>query len=543
VLLYLWGFLAVFSSRVAYAEKNTTKAISLAFLFGQNDAGGQAKPLRYAESDLEKMREVLLQNGGFRKEDIWLLRGATQPKVQARMGQLKKHVQGLRRQHGKGLHITILLYYSGHARQGRLLLGKTQMEFSEVQRLLRALDVDIRLAIVDACESGAPNSPRGLRRRKEAFAIPRLQITPTIRGDILISATGEHESAHEDPDIKGGVFTHYLISGLRGAADRDQDGKITLEELYHYTYTRALSRTLLSSYGPQRAHFHQQLSGYGSLILARRQSPQAWLLLRAEMTGDFFIWDTQRRVLLAEINKTKGKPAILALAPGRYVLHWRHPQGLYKAPLRLQTGQRLHLRSQGETLAYQRKGSIRGQEREEWPLLEPLRSPIWLGASYSLGASAFTGASGIEMAHGAAIELVLPLGLLGSFEGSLFFGVSYQHLFRKPSSLFSSTFHRLKVDFGFQLRLLELASMSLHLRFGGRVGPIFQVIEAREAREGEILAALSGAGVFAMLVEHRLAERFALSWGGIFEIGGVEMGQGGVISLSGSGIVRIHFAL
>ena len=36
------------------------------------------------------------------------------------------------------------------------------------------------------------------------------------------------------PELGHGLFTHYLVQGLRGAADLDRDGIVSLQELYQY---------------------------------------------------------------------------------------------------------------------------------------------------------------------------------------------------------------------------------------------------------------------------------------------------------------------
>ncbi|MCB9637361.1 MAG: caspase family protein [Myxococcales bacterium] len=512
--------LSLGTSRAYAGSAGARETISLAFLFGQNDAGRKIKSLRYAETDVLKMRSVLLQNAGFRPDDIWSVRGATVQRVRNTMQLIRRRVGALRKRWGRSKHLVILLYYSGHARQGKLLLGRESMEFSEIQQFLRGLAVDVRLAIVDACESGPTSSLRGLRRRKESFPIPRLQIAPTVRGEVLISATGAYESAHEDPELRGGVFTHYLVSGLRGAADRDQDGKITLEEIYHYTYTRSLARTVLSAYGPQRAHFQQRLSGYGQLILAERLRPQAWLLLRRELVGDFFVWDAQRRILLAEINKNKGQPATLALAPGRYVLHWRHVGGAYRAPLQLTRGQRLQLRSVGYKLAYLRKGTPKG-DGALWETLEMEKEPLQWSLGYTSGYGSVV--KGMLL-HGPQLSLGIPLGALDDVAGKIKISIGYQHHLFPVSPTFSFALHRLQLDIGFQMRLFGMGGWSLVGCLGGRLAPIFQVVLPRAERAGETLFSWSAGGTIALLSEHALGKRWGLLWGVSGEVGAVDAG-------------------
>ena len=36
------------------------------------------------------------------------------------------------------------------------------------------------------------------------------------------------------PELGHGLFTHFLVQGLRGAADLDRDGIVSLQEVYQY---------------------------------------------------------------------------------------------------------------------------------------------------------------------------------------------------------------------------------------------------------------------------------------------------------------------
>jgi uncharacterized caspase-like protein len=54
------------------------------------------------------------------------------------------------------------------------------------------------------------------------------------KGKIIITASGPNEVSVENDDLGHGVFTYYLLEGLRGAADSDGDGIVTVDEAYGY---------------------------------------------------------------------------------------------------------------------------------------------------------------------------------------------------------------------------------------------------------------------------------------------------------------------
>ena len=57
-------------------------------------------------------------------------------------------------------------------------------------------------------------------------------ITPISRSSA--TASRGSEVSLEVPELGHGLFTHYLVQGLKGAADLDRDGIVSLQEVYQY---------------------------------------------------------------------------------------------------------------------------------------------------------------------------------------------------------------------------------------------------------------------------------------------------------------------
>ena len=51
-----------------------------------------------------------------------------------------------------------------------------------------------------------------------------------MKGAVLITSSTAEEASVERDDLGGSLFSHFFISGLRGAADSNQDRKVTLQE-------------------------------------------------------------------------------------------------------------------------------------------------------------------------------------------------------------------------------------------------------------------------------------------------------------------------
>jgi hypothetical protein len=91
-----------------------------------------------------------------------------------------------------------------------------------------------KVIILDCCFSGAAGDvfTRG-------GVDDQLQMMSKGRGTYLMTASTGIETAIERTEDQYGVFTKHLIGGIRsGEADRNNDGFITIDELYDYVHER-----------------------------------------------------------------------------------------------------------------------------------------------------------------------------------------------------------------------------------------------------------------------------------------------------------------
>jgi hypothetical protein len=114
-------------------------------------------------------------------------------------------------------------------------LYATAIPMEEISRIFKRIRSDRLVFIADSCYSGASGGRTigitGIRTNiSEAF----LERIAGGKGRVIMSASGANEVSAENDDLKQGVFTHYLVEGLRGKADFDGDGLITVDEVYRY---------------------------------------------------------------------------------------------------------------------------------------------------------------------------------------------------------------------------------------------------------------------------------------------------------------------
>jgi hypothetical protein len=92
-----------------------------------------------------------------------------------------------------------------------------------------------KIWIADACHSGGVD-PTAPKERGENLTVKYLLEIASQSGFTVLTASKSGESSFEHQKWGGGhgVFTYYLIKGLKGEADTDKNGKITLDELTDY---------------------------------------------------------------------------------------------------------------------------------------------------------------------------------------------------------------------------------------------------------------------------------------------------------------------
>ena len=68
-------------------------------------------------------------------------------------------------------------------------------------------------------------------------------LSKSVSGTALIMSSKAEETSLESSGLRQGVFSHFLIRGLKGEADANQDKIVTIEELYDYINKNVRSYT------------------------------------------------------------------------------------------------------------------------------------------------------------------------------------------------------------------------------------------------------------------------------------------------------------
>src|SRR3989454_6549233 len=137
------------------------------------------------------------------------------------------------------------------------------MPLVELREALRSAPADVRIGLLDSCQSGASTRPKGVRAAP-AFDVQQAQAASMRpKGLVLIASSAADEESQESDAIGASFFTHYLASGLMGDADASGDGRVTLAEAYAYTYGRTVGTTADTEAGIQHPVYLYDLGRAG----------------------------------------------------------------------------------------------------------------------------------------------------------------------------------------------------------------------------------------------------------------------------------------
>lgn len=320
--------LAAFASESAAATR-------FALFIGNNIGDSDDGALRWAEEDAQRIHSLFTKLGGVAKGRAVLLLGQDADRVQLELARLRGQIEEANRQ---GYRSELLIFYSGHGDAESLHLGASYLSLSSLQAQLAAVPADLRIAVIDACRTGSIKQGRSKgASRGPAFEISLVR-EEGPRGLVVITSAGDNEVAQESDALRGSFFTHHMISALRGAADGNADGQVSLSEFYRYAFNRTLGSSHRETAAVQHPEMSLDLEGEGELIMTVLKRASARLVLPTGVGGDFLVVDDRNGVVFAELSKPASERRVLALPKGRYRVQVRRQDKIFAAEVSLQWG-------------------------------------------------------------------------------------------------------------------------------------------------------------------------------------------------------------
>ena len=147
-------------------------------------------------------------------------------------------------------------------------LYATGLPMREIAHIVDRIRSERLIFIADACYSGASGgrtvSTGGIRANISDRFLDRIA---GGRGKVIITASSANEVSVEKDEMQHGVFTYYFLEALKGAADTDRDGAVTVDEAYRYVSEKVPRAT------GQEQHPVKKGSVEGNLVLTINPNP------------------------------------------------------------------------------------------------------------------------------------------------------------------------------------------------------------------------------------------------------------------------------
>lgn len=176
----------------------------------------------------------------------------------------------------------IMFYFAGHGKEidGEPVLLPADfrdevglasaIRIEEIKNELDASKAKFKLLILDSCHSGA------VKGRAESGQMGNSMfkaVDNAPNGFAIISSCGLNQVSFEDEELKHGVFTHYLLEGVKGQADANGDRVVTVHELYDYVTPRVKDRVYQREKTLQIPHMRANFSGVYAISEFPKSSP------------------------------------------------------------------------------------------------------------------------------------------------------------------------------------------------------------------------------------------------------------------------------
>ena len=183
---------------------------------------------------------------------------------------------------------TVLIFYSGHGAPevdprgieadglAKYLvpidadpedLFSSALPMDDIHTIFARIESERVVVFLDTCYSGAAGGRTFASKKTRAGDVDELFLERLTRakGRAIITASRPTEVSIELAELGHGIFSYYVMQGLKGAADLNRDGIVSLQELYEYV-EQQVSRKSRAVGGNQHPVMKGELEGVLPLV-------------------------------------------------------------------------------------------------------------------------------------------------------------------------------------------------------------------------------------------------------------------------------------
>jgi len=244
---------------IAIAEPQTGSRL-FAVMVGIGEYQDAKDPkLRYAAADVLALRDYIASipgPGNTPQMSVLINQDATLKNIRTALGTfLPKNATSAD---------TVLIFFSGHGASESDLTGRSEdglrkylvpfdaepdnlyatgFPMDEMPGLLDRIAADKMVIVLDTCFSGESGKTLNVLRGARNMSIRNDFLTQIAgSGKIILTSSQPREISVEVEELGHGLFSYFFIEGLKGRADLNGDGVVSVDELYTYVYQNVSSR-------------------------------------------------------------------------------------------------------------------------------------------------------------------------------------------------------------------------------------------------------------------------------------------------------------
>lgn len=202
--------------------------------------------VEYARKDALIVRDYFIRILGVPEENIISLidTDATKARIE---GYLKNYIPN-----NVAKDATLYVYFAGHGMPGTKkgepylvpfdadtrFIEQTGYKLVSFYQDLYKLDLKRVYVFLDSCFSGVASRAAEMLVKGARPALVHVErVRPPSSSIISLNATSTGQMSNAYPEKKHGLFTYYLLRGMKGEADVDHDGWTSIKEMYGYVRT------------------------------------------------------------------------------------------------------------------------------------------------------------------------------------------------------------------------------------------------------------------------------------------------------------------
>ncbi|MGD8835831.1 MAG: caspase family protein [Desulfobacteraceae bacterium] len=226
-------------------EEVGTLPKNLGLIIGIEDYNQMPK-VEYARNDALIVRDYFIRVLGIPKENVITLLDMDATK--ARIEQyLKKDIPN-----NAGEDATLYVYYAGHGMAGTVkgepylmpydadtrFIEKSGYKLISLYRDLQQLNLHRAYVFLEACFNAKafPISAMSVKGDRPPLFNVEQDPAPS-KSIIFLCAASANQTRNSFAEKRHGLFTYYLLRGIKGEADTDDDGWNSVKEVYDYIYS------------------------------------------------------------------------------------------------------------------------------------------------------------------------------------------------------------------------------------------------------------------------------------------------------------------